>query len=115
MNSNIEYTPSFIGHVAKNDITYDFVTDVRKVLKGTGFSIWLRGRHPNRKQFYPEKDRTVTYKDGTTHTHKSSYQQDLPREHASYFAMYLRGDGDGDVKGMVNVVRTLAKKHHVLL
>ena len=64
-----------------------FIRDLKAAHKGQGV-LKLRGRNPNRKQFYPETNRITTYRDGTTWTRKSRYQQDLPVSLATYFAFY---------------------------
>jgi hypothetical protein len=89
-NKNISYSPSFVGHVTNNASTHTFVEQMRKVLRGSGFSVFLRARNSNRKQFYPEKNRVVHLRNGVKYTRRSDFQQDLPAKFASYFALYVR-------------------------
>ena len=62
-----------------------FILDLRTAHKGQG-TLKLRARNPNRKQFYPEKNRVSRYGDGTLM--KSRFQQDLPVKFATHFAFY---------------------------
>lgn len=78
-----------------------FITDLKTAHKGQG-TLKLRPRNPNRKQFYPEKNRTRTY-NGVTYTSKSSYQQDLPVKFATHFAFYGN-------KTVLNAVAAIYKK-----
>lgn len=68
-----------------------FIADLKATLKAGGYRLKLRPRNKNRKQFYPEKNRKVTWKDGTSFTRKSQYQQDLPLRFATHFAVYTNG------------------------
>jgi hypothetical protein len=71
----------FVGYIPPKE---DTIADLREAVKGTGFRIKLYGRNPNRKQYYPEKNRT---RNG--YTFKSSFQQDLPREFSTCLAVYV--------------------------
>lgn len=62
-----------------------FIRDLKAAHKGQG-RLKLRARNPNRKQFYPEKNRVSRYGDGTLM--KSRFQQDLPVRFATHFAFY---------------------------
>lgn len=64
----------------------EFIATLKANSYGAGLK--LMPRNPNRKQYYPEKNRTVTLRDGKTYTRKSCYQQDLPRKFATYFVVY---------------------------
>ena len=117
-NPNISYSPSFVGHVNNSHVLHIFLAAIRKTLKGTGYSVWLRSRNPDRKQFYPESSRTVIYRDGTKWTRPSSFQQDLPPKFASYWAMYVRTNvrdyseglkkSEKKLTGVVSTVRNAA-------
>lgn len=63
-----------------------FITDLRAAHKGQRGGMKLRARNPDRKQFYPEKNRISRFGDGTLT--KSRFQQDLPVRFATYFAFY---------------------------
>lgn len=62
-----------------------FIAELKIAHKGLG-KLKLRARNPNRKQFYPEKNRISRYGDGTLN--KSKFQQDLPAKFATHFAFY---------------------------
>lgn len=89
MNTSIE----FVGFV---DLTKEgkmFLADVRKVLVGTDFGIWFRGRNPNRKQHIGQKygnpANTFLGKRVYTRSH-AALRQTLPLHLSTYGAMYLR-------------------------
>lgn len=86
------YSITYLGTVPAGDEHVRSI--VRSALKGTGFSLWQRGRNPNRKQFYhlhPDRARlTWSKKDGSRVTHRGGLQQDLPLEHATSVALYLK-------------------------
>ncbi len=89
-----------------------FIADLRKILKGTG-RVQLRGRNPNRKQFYPEANRVRVY-NGKAHTRKSAFQQDLPLKFASHYAVYIwpKDPKDGSrVWGMVEAIQKIYANH----
>ena len=62
----------------------DFITDLKAAHKGQG-PLRLRGRNPNRKQFYPETDRSRSWH---KYLVKSCFQQDLPAKFSTHFAVY---------------------------
>lgn len=62
-----------------------FIYELKLAHKGLG-KLKLRPRNPNRKQFYPEKNRISRRGDGTLM--KSKFQQDLPTKFATHFAFY---------------------------
>ena len=72
---------SFIGFVPNNEAGNGFVSDCRKLLRGSGVRLRVRGRNPNRKQFYTK-----------TGYGKHPYCQDLPVKYASHYALYVRTD-----------------------
>lgn len=72
---------SFIGFVPNNEAGNSFVSDCRKLLRGTGVGLRVRGRNPNRKQFYTK-----------TGYGKHPYCQDLPVKYASHYALYVRDE-----------------------
>ncbi len=78
-----------------------FIADLRAAHKGQG-PMKLRGRNKNRKQYYPEKNRTITYKDGSTYTRPSRYQQDLPVQFATHFAFY---GNESVLKSVANIYK----------
>lgn len=82
-----------------------FIRDLKAAHKGQG-RLRLAPRNPNRKQFYPERNRKVVYRDGTTYTRKSSYQQDLPTRFATHFAFY------GNVT-VLNAIANVYKKANI--
>ena len=76
---------SYIGTVPVNALTNSVIDLVKASLKGTGFNISIFARNPNRKQFYGKR---FTY--GSGYLAKHYYAQNLPREYATSFALYVR-------------------------
>ena len=74
-----KYSPTYLGTIPANDEHIRSI--IRSALKGTGFCLRERGRNPNRKQFYAEYG---------TRCGKSVLRQDLPLEHATSVALYLK-------------------------
>ena len=73
------YSSTYLGTIPANDEHIRSI--IRSALKGTGFCLRERGRNPNRKQFYAEYG---------TRCGKSVLRQDLPLEHATSVALYLK-------------------------
>ncbi len=86
------YSNSYLGTIPAND--EHIRTLIRSALKGTGFCLRQCGRNPNRKQFYhlhPNRARRTWSKTAGSHiTHRGGLQQDLPLEHATSVALYLK-------------------------
>ena len=76
---DIDYSHHFVGHVALNDVGRQFISDARKVLKGSGFTLWARGRNPDRKQFA-----------GQGYYSHRMLRNTIPVKFASYVGLYLR-------------------------
>lgn len=73
----------FNSRVVYNDTAKAVIADIRKVLKGTGCSLRVRGRNANRYQFADNYGGTSGY------SHKQ-LRQDLPIQYATHVALYLR-------------------------
>ena len=93
------YSSTYLGTIPANDEHIRSI--IRSALKGTGFCLRERGRNPNRKQFYhlyPNKARSVyqlvdgdyRYDLPRVATQRGGLQQDLPLEHATSVALYLK-------------------------
>lgn len=74
----MNYTNTFVGHVSFDDTGKAFVKDVRKLLRLSGFRLWIRGGNQDRKQFS---------KNVWEH---SALRNALPLKHANYIRLYLR-------------------------
>lgn len=88
-----KYSSTYLGTVPANDEHVRFI--IRSALKGTGFCLRQCGRNPNRKQFYDRYPNRVRSRiDPKTHlsvsTQRGGLQQDLPLEHATSVALYLK-------------------------
>ena len=89
------YCSDFLGHISKDDTTKSFVADVRKILRGTGYYVRLRGNNTNRKQFVSANEPSHSY-----------LRMGLPLKYATYLRAYLYIRGDHP---MTNVTREFAK------
>lgn len=91
------------SRVVYNDTAKAVISDIRKVLKGTGYSLRVRGRNANRYQFADNYGGTSGY------SHKQ-LRQDLPIQYATHVALYLRHGSVNPtpshdyVKGMIDAV-----------
>ncbi len=77
---SMNYTDTFVGHFSYDDNGKEFIKDVRKLLKGTGYRLWVRGGNPDRKQF------------SKNYYQHAMLRQSLPLNFASYVRFYLRDD-----------------------
>ena len=81
-------SPYYLFKVVAGPKADRFISEARRVLRGTDFSVVGRARNPNRKQFYKETGkRSYGWDDQVL---KHPYQDCLPYKHASYLALYLR-------------------------
>jgi len=49
LNPNVQYSSNFLGFVPNNSEMADtIIALIRDTIKGTGFYLKVRGRHPNR-------------------------------------------------------------------
>jgi len=78
-----------------------FILDLKAAHRGMG-TLRLAPRNKNRKQFYPEKNRTRTTVLGRTMTYKSRFQQDLPAKYATHFAFY---GNENTLQAVVNIYK----------
>lgn len=80
-----EYGKNFLGHY---DLNSALIKDIRKLLRKTGFRLWVRGGNPDRKQ---HEGKLLTTSLGFTYkvTHRS-LRTSLPLEFATYGRYYLR-------------------------
>lgn len=88
-----KYSSTYLGTIPANDEHIRSI--IRSALKGTGFCLRQCGRNPNRKQFYDRYPNRVRSRiDPKTHlsvsTQRGGLQQDLPLEHATSVALYLK-------------------------
>ena len=74
----MKYVPNFAGYVSLDDTGKSFIKDVRKLLRLSGFRLWVRGGNPDRKQFAKNK---------WSH---SDLRQSLPLKYATYGRLYIR-------------------------
>jgi hypothetical protein len=88
-------------HIANNPAGLSLIADLR----GLGHSVKLRGRNPNRKQFYPESNRIATWAGGSTWCRKSRFQQDLPLKLATHFAVYTDPKGLDVLEALINLTQ----------
>lgn len=66
------------GYATKCRLTdVEFLADCRKILRGSGFHLWLRSRGARAKHAANAWD-------------KRRFFQDLPKRHAEYFAVYVK-------------------------
>jgi len=89
--------PNFIGYVSMTDEAEGFLAEVRKVIKGTGFHLWLRGGNPNRKQF------------SEVHNHVA-LRRGLPLHLSTYARMYLRSNGENAPKELIRLVSEIRQR-----
>jgi hypothetical protein len=110
---DIDYSHHFVGHVVLNDVGRQFIKDARKVLKGSGFTLWARGRNPNRKQFAGQG----------YYTHHM-LRSTIPIRFASYVGLYLRSKNFrtwgtpidphlAGARGRVDAVKEIYKNHNI--
>ena len=94
-----KYSITYLGTIPATD--EHVRTIIRSALKGTGYSLRQCGRNPNRKQFYhlhDDKARPVfqsingeiRYDLPRVMSQRNGLQQDLPLEHATSVALYLK-------------------------
>ena len=88
-----KYSSTYLGTVPANDEHIRSI--IRSALKGTGFCLRQCGRNPNRKQFYHLHENRVRGQYNPTtktwsSTQRGGLQQDLPLEHATSVALYLK-------------------------
>ena len=84
LNPNVQYSSNFLGFVPNNSEMADtIIALIRDTIKGTGFYLKVRGRHPNRRQFV-----RVT---GYTH---AELRQDMPVKYATTLALYVQKRSD---------------------
>lgn len=93
-------SPSFIGFVPNTSHGTTFLSDLRKVFRGTGMKVIRYARNPNRKQFY----QNYIYSSGRKHY----YCQNLPLQYATHYALYVR-DSKGDTLRGQEVMEIRAK------
>ena len=109
-----KYSPTYLGTIPANDEHIRSI--IRSALKGTGFCLRQCGRNPNRKQFYhlyPNKARSVyqlvdgdyRYDLPRVATQRGGLQQDLPLEHATSVALYLKPNLPYNVGNRTEAIR----------
>ena len=101
---------TFVGHVSFDTEGKNFIKDVKKLLRCSGYRLWLRGGNPNRKQFNGTPNGY-----GYKHT-TNSLRASLPIKFATYVRLYLRETGTGNksaghCKGIVDAVRQIHIGH----
>lgn len=74
----MNYVNTFVGHVSFDDTGKAFVKDVRKLLRLSGFRLWIRGGNSDRKQFAKSR------------WDHAALRNALPLKHANYIRLYLR-------------------------
>ena len=74
----MNYTNTFVGHISLDDTGKAFVKDVRKLLRLSGFRLWIRGGNPDRKQHA---------KNQWDH---AGLRNALPLKYSTYIRLYLR-------------------------
>lgn len=113
MNNN----SNFVGFATLGGFGLDFISDVRKVLKGTGFRIVLRGRNEDRKQHAGRTMSVNGYEYKSTHR---MLRQSIPLRFSTYAGMYLRETSAdattssptmSEARGMVEAVRKIYAIH----
>ena len=93
------YSITYLGTIPATDEHIRSI--IRSALKGTGFCLRQCGRNPNRRQFYhlhDDKARPVfqsingeiRYDLPRVMSQRNGLQQDLPLEHATSVALYLK-------------------------
>ena len=101
------YSNTYLGTIPASD--EHICNIIRSAIKGTGFSLWRRGRNPNRKQFYhlyTDRARQMwTETKGQVVTQRGGLQQDLPLKHATSFALYLKPANSHNVSARIGAVR----------
>lgn len=116
------YSTNYLGTIPASDEHIRSL--IRRALKGTGFSLCQRGRNPNRRQFYdlyPNKGYCgypsagageIHYDLPRVYSQRGGIQQDLPLEHATSIALYLRSISPAPqnyADKIVDVKRKIAK------
>ena len=105
----MKYVPHFAGYVSLDETGKSFIKDVRKLLRLSGFCLWVRGGNPNRKQFSENR-----------WDHKA-LRQSLPLKHSTYSRLYIRTSylntfstnamSMEQCKGVVKAVRKIYNSH----
>jgi hypothetical protein len=80
------YNIEFIGHY---DLNKSLIADIRKVLRKSGFRLWVRGGNPDRKQHVCRG-----------HSH-GRLRSTLPLKFATYGRYYLRPTDNKDTSKVV--------------
>jgi hypothetical protein len=90
----IQHVASHVGYAILNKVGEQFLADVRKVLKGTGWHLWARGRNPDRAQFVSASGRAPYWCGGRAADfatrRRYTVGNSLPLRQATYVALYLR-------------------------
>lgn len=95
---------SFVGFVPNTKEGINFLSDLRKVFRGTGMKVIRYARNPNREQFYANEPRRRGIGGGLL---KHYYCQNLPLQHATHYALYARDSkGYGLLKGDVREIKS---------
>jgi hypothetical protein len=112
------HSSTYIGTIPANDEHIRPI--IRSALKGTGFSLRQCGRNPNRKQFYnlyehkarlqfPSVKGEIRYDLPRIASQRGGIQQDLPIEHATSVALYLKASRNGLYDTIIDVKKKVAK------
>lgn len=81
----MKYVTHFVGHF---DLNESLITDIRKLLRKSGFRLWVRGGNPNRKQHVGSKVRSP---EGVYYTRDhNDLRQSIPLSLSTYGRFYLR-------------------------
>ena len=107
------HSSTYLGTIPANDEHVRSI--IRSAIKGTGFSLRQCGRNPNRKQFYHLHENRVRgqYNPVTktwSSTQRGGLQQDLPLEHATSVALYLKDNRSADYSNFPNRVNQARRK-----
>ena len=89
---------AFIGFVPNTTDGMNFLSDLRKLFKGSGLRVLRYSRNPNRKQFYNKEP--YGYRFG-----KHCYCQNLPLKYATHYGLYVREVNGRTVRDELNSVK----------
>lgn len=81
----MNYSSHFVGHF---DLNPSLIKDIRKLLRLSGFRLWVRGGNPNRKQHAGAR---VTTPGGFSYTRShNDLRQSMPLSLSTYGRFYVR-------------------------
>lgn len=116
----MKYTDTFLGHY---DLNQEFIKDIRKLLRLSGFRLWVRGGNPNRKQHAGKTMPTLS--GGVYRISHDALRAALPLKYSTYGRFYLRpayietfttnAMGLNEAKGVVKAVVAIYKDNNINL